>query len=120
MPTVSVPRSVHHLSEDRVQGSASSMRAIGTSTRGWRWQLRSACALLGFLIIACGGACSTVWAGNSVVSRFRLTVEVMTPEGLKTGSSVIETRSWESNWGTPETRGVRSDAKGQAVFVDLG
>lgn len=45
----------------------------------------------------------------------------MTPSGLKTGSSVIEVRSWESKgFGPIEARGVRSEAEGQAVFVDLG
>jgi hypothetical protein len=54
-------------------------------------------------------------------NRFRLTIEVETPDGIKSGSSVIETTFWESgNWGPVEARGVRSKAKGQAVFVDLG
>jgi hypothetical protein len=33
---------------------------------------------------------------------------------------VIETRSWESTWGPTEARGVRADAHGEAVYVDLG
>jgi hypothetical protein len=53
--------------------------------------------------------------------RFRLTIEVETPDGIKTGSSVIETSAWESgNWGPVEARGIRSDFRGRAVFVDLG
>ena len=53
--------------------------------------------------------------------RFRLTIEVETPDGIKTGSSVIETSAWESgNWGPIEARGIRRDFKGRAVFVDLG
>jgi hypothetical protein len=53
--------------------------------------------------------------------RFRLTVEVQTPGGPKSGSSVIETSAWESgNWGPAEARGIRTDFRGRAVFVDLG
>jgi hypothetical protein len=53
--------------------------------------------------------------------RFRLTIEVQTPDGLRSGSSVIETSAWESgNWGPTEARGIRRDFKGRAVFVDLG
>jgi hypothetical protein len=53
--------------------------------------------------------------------RFRLTIEVQTPSGLRSGSSVIETTAWESgNWGPIETRGIRRDYKGRAIFVDLG
>jgi hypothetical protein len=54
-------------------------------------------------------------------SRFRLTIEVETPDGIKSGSSVIETTFWESaGWGPIEARGVRAEARGEAVFVDLG
>ncbi len=57
----------------------------------------------------------------SYTHRFRLTIEVETPDGIKTGSSVIETSTWESgNWGPIEARGIRSDFRGRAVFVDLG
>jgi hypothetical protein len=60
-----------------------------------------------------------IWLQPYSSNRFRLTVEVDTPEGLKSGSSVIETVRWES-WGLPEATGVRSTAKGEAIFVDLG
>ena len=57
--------------------------------------------------------------GNT--NRFRLTLEVETPDGLKSGSSVIQTWSWESGcWGPIEACGIRSRARGEAVFVDLG
>lgn len=46
--------------------------------------------------------------------RYRLTVEVDTPEGLKTGSSVIEVRTWNS------PGEVRHKLTGEAVAVDLG
>jgi hypothetical protein len=53
-------------------------------------------------------------------SRFRLTIEVETPDGLKTGSSVIQTRFWASGCWLPEACGLRTEAHGEAVFVDLG
>ncbi len=54
-------------------------------------------------------------------NRFRLTIEVETSEGLKSGSSVLQTTFWESGgWGPIEARGVRASAKGEAVYVDLG
>ena len=54
-------------------------------------------------------------------NRFRMVIEVDTPDGIKFGSSVIETAYYESGgWGPVEARGVRSRAKGDAVFVDLG
>jgi hypothetical protein len=57
----------------------------------------------------------------SYTNRFRLTIEIDTPDGIKSGSSVIETTKWESGgWGPIEARGVRAEARGEAVFVDLG
>lgn len=52
--------------------------------------------------------------------RYRLTVEVETPQGLKTGSSVIEVRGVKNpDWVTPEGRGTRASFKGEAAAVDL-
>jgi hypothetical protein len=51
--------------------------------------------------------------------RYRLTVEVDTPEGLKTGSSVIEVSSDRSPKWMPQGGGVSKTARGQAVAVDL-
>jgi hypothetical protein len=51
--------------------------------------------------------------------RYKLTAEVMTPEGLKEGSSVIEVSySHNADWGG----GKSADSKltGEAVYVDLG
>jgi hypothetical protein len=53
-------------------------------------------------------------------ARFRLTVEVETPDGLKSGSSVIETTIRDVKVGLPEMVGLQYGARGQAVFVDLG
>ena len=52
--------------------------------------------------------------------RFRLTIEVETPDGVKSGSSVIETRFFSSGCWLPEACGMRAQARGEAVFVDLG
>ena len=59
-------------------------------------------------------------AGHVSTYRFRLHVEVDTPEGQKFGSSVIEV-SWWTNHFVPGF-GKRGDGSitGDAVFVDLG
>jgi hypothetical protein len=49
--------------------------------------------------------------------RYRVTVEVQTPQGVRSGSSVWETKSWEGS-GIPD-RGIRSRVRGEAVAVDL-
>lgn len=50
--------------------------------------------------------------------RYRLTVEVETPEGLKAGSSVIQVETAVSR-GIPTPGAVRSRVRGEAVAVDL-
>lgn len=81
------------------------------------------------LFLKIAGAAVLLVAGLAVyanffppyTNRFRLTIEVQTPEGVKSGSSTIETTFWESGgWGPPETRNVHARARGEAVFVDLG
>jgi len=53
--------------------------------------------------------------------RYRMTVEVETPEGLRTASSVIEVRTIRgSGFPGPEAAGISSRAIGEAVAVDLG
>ncbi len=52
--------------------------------------------------------------------RYELRVEVETPQGLKSGSSVIEARyGWQPTLGGI-TSSVDNDLSGEAVFVDLG
>jgi hypothetical protein len=52
--------------------------------------------------------------------RYRLTVEVDTPSGLKTGFSVIAVRVVKNpDWLTPEGRGTRTSFRGEAVAVDV-
>lgn len=67
-----------------------------------------------FLLSACGQKQETL--------RYRLTVEVETPEGVKAGSSVVEVRvreTGEDSWAPVEARGVRADLRGEAVAIDL-
>jgi hypothetical protein len=62
-------------------------------------------------------------SGPTFTYRYRLTIEVDTPQGAKSGSSVIET-ALENNhnvkWAPPEARKFTATTRGQAVFVDLG
>ena len=54
--------------------------------------------------------------------RYRLTLEVETPEGLRSGSSVIEVRMTETGDHAlvfPEASGIKSRVQGEAVAVDL-
>ena len=54
--------------------------------------------------------------------HYRLTVEVETPEGVKTGSSVIGvdlSDTGKSAWLPPEALGVTAELRGEAVAVDL-
>jgi hypothetical protein len=53
--------------------------------------------------------------------RYKLTAEVMTPEGLKSGSSVLEVSYQMSNGWLPDSRGKHIDSlRGEAVYVDMG
>lgn len=52
--------------------------------------------------------------------RYRLTVEVETPEGLRTGSSVIEVQqTLVRAGGSPANQAVERRVRGEAVAVDL-
>ncbi len=61
--------------------------------------------------------------GPSFTYRYRLTIEVDTPQGLKSGSSVIETTLTNNHgikWLPYEARLFIARTRGEAVFVDLG
>jgi hypothetical protein len=64
----------------------------------------------------------TACSGPVYSYRYRLTIEVETPDGLKSGSSVIETsiEDRSDTWGPPSARGLIIRTKGEAAFVDLG
>jgi hypothetical protein len=53
--------------------------------------------------------------------RYKITVEVETPEGLKTGSAVREVRAWKNvaKFLNPDVRPVTYEVIGEAVVVDL-
>lgn len=51
--------------------------------------------------------------------RFRMTVEVDTPEGLRTGSSVYQVSAWNTGSMLPDANKRQRQVKGEAVFVAL-
>ncbi len=57
---------------------------------------------------------------HSYTHRYRLTLEVDTPEGIKRGSSVIQVSTRNKASWLPQTRGVNTSVQGEVVFVDLG
>ena len=58
---------------------------------------------------------------HTYTHRYRLTIEVETPEGAKSSGNVIEVSVQEKpDWGIPATSGVLTRVEGEAVFVDLG
>jgi hypothetical protein len=70
-------------------------------------------ALAGLLLTGCSERLPTY--------RYRMTVEVETPEGLRTASSVIEVRTTRgSGFPGPEAGGIADEVTGEAVAVDLG
>jgi hypothetical protein len=77
--------------------------------------------LLGGTMLALSGCGENQPGGREVEElRYRLTVAVDTPEGMRSGSSVIEVRAVKNpDWLTPEGRGYRYSFKGEAVAVDL-
>ena len=67
------------------------------------------------------GAAAAVLGGcgkSSASYRFRMTVVVETPQGLKTGSSVMEVRLTRG-MAIGDSSGVGSSVRGEAVVVDL-
>jgi hypothetical protein len=74
-------------------------------------------ALLGALFLS---ACALA-EDKTPDYRYRLTVEVETPEGVRTGSSVIEVEQTpvRSGFAPGAGVGVRKRARGEAVAVDL-
>ena len=86
----------------------SSKRLRGIPVRPIRRIALAAAALL--LVPACGEQLPTY--------RYRMTVEVETPEGLRTGSSVIEVRTRQGpGFPGPEAAGIATDVRGEAVAV---
>ncbi len=68
---------------------------------------------------------AALWAGIALAfpdhaHRFRLTVEVDTPDGLHSGSSVIEAERKNFGWHPLAPSRYEYRVRGEAVFVDLG
>lgn len=76
--------------------------------------------VVGLLVLGLGTGCGAM--GEELPTyRYRLTVEVTTPEGLRSGSSVIEVKTRRyGEEALPDQRGFRSKVEGEAVAVDLG
>lgn len=72
--------------------------------------------VLGGSVAALLGGCG-LFGGNSY--RFKMTVEVETPEGLRTGSSVYEVKGIGSRDLITGGKGSRTTLRGEAVAVDL-
>jgi len=94
--------------------------------RDERWRKLAARSRLKKRLLLFVGIPVALWAVWTQVlyptytARYELTIEVETPDGIKTGSSVIEARyGWEPTlFGL--ISGVRNSVRGEAVFVDLG
>ena len=85
---------------------------------GWAMTLRHVLAPL----ILCLAALALSGCSRSETFRYRLTVEVETPKGLRSGSSVLEvdvSETGENSITFPEARGISTDVRGEAVAVDL-
>jgi hypothetical protein len=73
------------------------------------------------LLLLATSACGDAAGKRYPDYRYRLTVEVETPEGIKSGSSVIEvSKKVTSKYSIPNAGSVISRVKGEAVAVDLG
>ena len=75
---------------------------------------------MGLLAVGTGllvSGCALI-SGESTY-RFRMTVEVQTPQGLKSGSSVMEVSAAKQVLMTSETHPISAGLKGEAVVVDL-
>jgi hypothetical protein len=76
--------------------------------RWWKWILGLTAALF---VLA--------WIQSSGSYRFRMTVEIETPQGLRTGSSVMEEGAYKKLKLTSEEHSGGGYTHGEAVVVDL-
>jgi hypothetical protein len=74
--------------------------------------------IIAAVVIALTGA--FIWQTNQPDHYYRLGIEVETPDGVKSASSVLAVHQHSHSWGLPETRGLSSRLEGDAVFLDLG
>jgi hypothetical protein len=79
------------------------------------WELNGFCGIALLALAACGPS-----AEDRAELHYRLKVEVETPQGLRSGSSVIWVKAVRNpNWVNPEGRGIRTRYRGEAVAIDL-
>lgn len=71
-------------------------------------------------ILVVGASLYFLAHGERFSYRQRITIEIDTPDGPRTGSGVSQVDKSEATWGLPEARGVHSQVRGEAIFVDLG
>jgi len=77
---------------------------------------RGVLGLLAGGAVALLGGCGLIWGSDRL--RQKITVEVETPDGLRTGSSVVETEVREGkSWG--DASGTSFHLKGEAVAIDM-
>ncbi len=79
----------------------------------WKW-------ILAALAVFLGAAYWGLAIKDHYQYRYRLTLEIETPNGLKTGSSVLEVRMSEHVRFLPDMPVVGARLLGEAVVVDLG
>lgn len=76
------------------------------------------------LLVLCGSAVAFGVRDYIVPAtwRYKITVEVETPEGIKTGSSVREVRAWKNGaiFLNPDISPIMYEVIGEAVVIDLG
>ena len=68
----------------------------------------AAVVLIGVCLAGCG---------KSESYRYKLTLAVNTPDGIKRGSSVVEVQFWDVSI---PARGTMHKLRGQALYLDLG
>ena len=74
---------------------------------------RAALLIAAITLTSCGSLSSETY-------RYRMTVEVETSEGIRSGSSVIEVTTWKGvAFPGPEAGGLQNEVRGEAVAVDL-
>jgi len=78
---------------------------------------RGALGILAGTVAAALSSCG--WLFKSASYRFRMTVEVETPEGVRTGSSVYEAMASKSPALTSQEHEGSGGLRGEAVVVDL-
>lgn len=75
-------------------------------------------SILWLAVLLALSGCGLIY-GDTSTYRFRMTVEVVTPEGLKTGSSVYEVSAGNVKKILPDAQSRSVSVRGEAVAVDV-